>query len=171
MATKTSRRILEPIQPPAHQMDTRPPAWSEVGNMVKRARSASARGPNSVPYRVYKNTPSVLRYLWRQIKVAWSKGIIPKSWRRARGILIPKEKNSSTINQFRQISLLNVEGKTSFSLVAQRFSAFLVKNNFVDTSVQKARIGGFSGCLEHANIIWHQVQTSKKENKSWMWFS
>lgn len=33
------------------------------------------------------------------------------------------------------------------------------------TSVQKARIGGFSGCLENVNIIWHQVKTAKKEKK------
>ena len=93
------------------------------------------------------------------------KGIIPKAWRRAGGILIPKEKNSSTIDQFRQISLLNVEGKIFFSVVAQRLSVFLQKNNFVDTSVQKAGISGFSGCLEHTNVIWHQVQTAKREKK------
>lgn len=69
------------------------------------------------------------------------------------GILIPKEQKYSTIDQFRQISLLNVEGKIFFSVVAQRLSVFLQKNNFVDTLVQKAGISGFSGCLEHTNVI------------------
>ena len=156
---------MPPIQPPEHQMETRPPTWSEVESTVKRARTASAPGPNGVPYRLYKNTPGVLKYLWRLMKVAWEKGIIPKAWRRAGGILIPKEKNSSTIDQFRQICLLNVEGKIFFSVVAQRLSAFLQRNNYVDTSVQKAGISGFSGCLEHTNVIWHQVQTAKKEKK------
>lgn len=64
--------------------------------------------------------------------------------------------DSSTISQFRQISLLNVEGK---------LSSVSVKNNLIDTSVQKTEIGGFSGCLEHAKIIWHHVQTAKKEKK------
>ena len=146
-------------------METRPPTWSEVESTVKRARTASAPGPNGVPYRVYKNTPGVLKYLWKLMRVAWEKGMIPKAWRRAGGILIPKEKNSSTIDQFRQISLLNVEGKIFFSVVARRLSAFLLANNFVDTSVQKAGISGFSGCLEHTNVIWHQVQTAKKEKK------
>ena len=31
--------------------------------------------------------------------------------------------------------------------------------------MQKAGISGFSGCLEHTNVIWHQVQTAKKEKK------
>ena len=156
---------MPPIQPAQHQMETRPPTWSEIEGIVKRARTSSAPGPNGIPYRLYKNTPGVLRYLWRLMKVAWEKGIIPRAWRRAGGILIPKEKNSSTIDQFRQISLLNVEGKVFFGVVARRLSAFLQRNNFVDTSVQKAGIGGFSGCLEHSNVIWHQIQTAKKEKK------
>lgn len=161
----TIPKDMPPIQPPEHQMDIRSPTWSEVENRVKWARVASAPGPKGVPYRLYKNPPGVLKYLWKLIKVVWEKGIISKEWRRAGGILIPKEKNSSTLNQIRQISLLNVEGKIFFSVVAQRLSAFLQKNNFVDTSVQKAGISGFSGWVEHANVIWHQVQTAKKKKK------
>ncbi len=143
----------------------------KVENTVKRARTASAPGPNGVPYRLYKNTPGILKVLWKLMKVTWEKSIIPKAWRRAGGILFPKEKNSSTIHQFHQISLLNVEGKIFFSVVAQRLSAFLKKNNYVDTSVQKAGISGFSGCLEHSNVIWHQIQTTKKEKKDLHVFS
>ncbi len=129
---------MPPIQPPEHQLDTRPPTWSEVENTVKRARTASAPGPNGVPYRFYKNILNilgVLKVLWKLMKVTWEKSIIPKARRRAGGILIPKEKNSSTIHQFCQISLLNVEEKIFFSVVAQRLSAFLKKNNYVDTSL------------------------------------
>ncbi len=50
-------------------------------------------------------------------------------------------------------------------MLAQRLSTFLQRNNFTDTSVQKARIRGFSECLEHANIIWHQIQTARKEQR------
>lgn len=32
-------------------------------------------------------------------------------------------------------------------------------------SIQKVGIAGFLGCLQHNNIIWHQIQTSKKEGK------
>ncbi|KAF0045977.1 hypothetical protein F2P81_002506 [Scophthalmus maximus] len=73
---------MPPIQPPEHQLDTRPPTWSKVKNTVKRARTASAPGPNGVPYRLYKNTPGVLKGLWKLMKVTWEKGIIPKAWRK-----------------------------------------------------------------------------------------
>lgn len=88
------------IQLPVYQMDTRPPTWSEIESSVKWARSASAHRPNGVLYSVYKNT-GLLKYLWHQMKVAWKKVIIPKVWGRAGGILIPKEKSSLNINQFR----------------------------------------------------------------------
>lgn len=35
----------------------------------------------------------------------------------------------------------------------------------VDTTVQKAGVRGFVGCLEYTNIIWHQIQTTMRENK------
>lgn len=146
-------------------MDTKPPSWKEVHSTVKRARSTSAPGPNGISYKLYKNAPGVLKYLWNLMKVVWGKQIIPKAWQSAGGILIPKEANSSNINQFRQINLLNVEGKIFFSVVVQRLSAYLLDNNLVDISVQKAAVQGFAGCLEHTNIIWQQIQTSKKEKK------
>ena len=132
---------------------------------VKKARAGSAPGPNGVPYLVYKRAPGVTHYLWRLMKVVWGKKQVPKAWRRAGGIMIPKERESKGIGQFRQISLLNVEGKIFFSVVARRLTTYLKKNDLVDCSVQKAGIPGFSGCLEHVSVIWQQIQTAKREKR------
>ncbi len=156
---------MPPIHSPEHQLDISPPKWSEVERIVRRARAASSPGPNGVPYRLYKNSPEVLRFLWRMMKVVWQKQAIPNAWRRAGGILIPKEKDSVDISQFRQISLLNVEGKIFFSVVAHRLAVYLENNHFIDTTVQKAGIPGFSGCLEHTNMIWNQIQAAKKDGR------
>ncbi len=156
---------MPPIHSPEHQLNISPPKWSEVERIVRRARAASSPGPNGVPYRLYKNSPEVLRFLWRMMKVVWQKQAIPNAWRRAGGILIPKEKDSVDISQFRQISLLNVEGKIFFSVVAHRLAVYLEKNHFIDTTVQKAGIPGFSGCLEHTNMIWNQIQVAKKDGR------
>lgn len=94
------------------------------------------------------NAPNVLCFLWKQMKVAWKKQIVPKAWKRAGEMMIPKEKGALSIYQFRLISLLNVEGKTCFGIVAQRMITYLKQNSLIDMSVQKARIPGFSGCLE-----------------------
>lgn len=54
---------MPPIQPPEHQLDTRPLIWRGVETTIKHARSASAPGPNGILYRRYKNTPGILKYL------------------------------------------------------------------------------------------------------------
>lgn len=61
------------------------------------------------------------------------------------------------------ISLLNVEGKIFFSVVAHRLTTFLERNHYIDTMVYMALIPGFAGFLEHANMILHQIETTKKE--------
>jgi len=79
--------------------------------------------------------------------VAWEKQVVPRAWRRAGEIFKPKEKDATSISQFCPILLLNVDGKI-FSIIVKRLSTYLLKNGFIDTSVQKAGIPGFSECLE-----------------------
>ena len=61
----------------------------------------------------------------------------------------PKEKDSRKIGQFRPISLLNVEGKIFFSVIAERMTRFVINNGYVNTSIQKVGVPGFPGCIEH----------------------
>ena len=156
---------MPPLGEIESQMDVVPPRWKEVEAVVRKAKASSAPGPNGVPYRVYKNAPGVLRFLWKLFKVVWHKQSIPTAWCRAGGVLIPKEKESVRIDQFRMISLLNVEGKIFFSIVAKRLVQYLEKNGLIDTTVQKAGIPGFAGCIEHTSVIWHQIQTAKQEGR------
>lgn len=50
--------------------------------------------------------------------VAWRLKWICEEWRKANGIYISKELNSTAVTQVRPISLLNVEGKIFFSVKA-----------------------------------------------------
>lgn len=49
--------------------------------------------------------------------------------------------------------------------MAQRMTTYLKQNNFTDTSIQKAGISGFLGCLEHTSMMWHQIQSAKREGR------
>ena len=42
----------------------------------------------------------------------------------------------------------------------------MFENGLINTSVQKAGIPGFPGCLEHTSIIWHTIQECKKLRKN-----
>jgi hypothetical protein len=156
--------MMKPTRP-GSAFDTSEPKLAEVERFIFKARSASAPGPNGIPYKVYKKCCGLRKFLWRLLKVVWRKDEVPSSWNKAEGVFIPKEEGSSTLGQFRPISLLNVEGKILFGVIAERMSCFLLANGFINTSVQKAGIPGFPGCLEHTSMIWHTIQESKKQRK------
>ncbi len=86
-------------------------------------------------------------------KNPWTKQTIPSEWQRAVAVYIPKQQDAETIEQFRSIALLNVEGNMFFFVMARRMSTYIMENNLIDTSCQKAGIPGFPGCVEHAFII------------------
>lgn len=57
------------------------------------------------------------------------------------------------------------ETRRRASILARRMACYLEKTGYIDTTVQKAGIPGFSGYLEHATMIWHQIQAAKKEGR------
>jgi len=89
------------------------------------------------------------------------KGGVPEALKEAEGIFTPKERNSETVNQFRTISLLNVEGKVFFAVLAMRLTSFLTDNAYINTYIQKGGVPGFSGCVEHTSAITQLIREAK----------
>lgn len=91
---------------------------------------------------------------------------MPKQWRYANGVWIPKEENSVDINQFRIISFLSVEGKIFFSMVAKCLTEYFLSNTYIDTSVQKGGIPQVPGCLEHTGVITQLLSEARETNSN-----
>ena len=151
---------------PETDFDDSFPTYKEFATKLRRTRSKSAPGPNGVPYLVYKRCQGVSRQLWYYIRELWKRNTVSSAWREAEGVFIPKEDGATTVDKFRTISLLNVEGKLFFSLKADRITTFLMSNNFIDPSIQKGGIPGVSGCLEHTAILSQLMREAKKEKKN-----
>ena len=66
--------------PPTTELNIKPPKLSKVKQVMKKARSSSAPGPNGVPYKLYKNSPKVLELLWYLMRTALKKQLIPLEW-------------------------------------------------------------------------------------------
>lgn len=75
--------------------------------------------------------------LWKTLNVIRRKEKVLQQWRFAEGVWIPKEENASNTEQFRTISLLCMECKIFSKIVASRLTEYLLKNNFIDTSVPR----------------------------------
>ncbi|XP_035688709.1 LOW QUALITY PROTEIN: uncharacterized protein LOC118424272 [Branchiostoma floridae] len=73
-----------------------------------------------------------------------------------------QEEESSKVDQFRLISLLSVEGKIFFKIVAQRLIKYLLDNQYIDTSVQKGGVPGVPGCLEHTGVVTQLIREAKE---------
>ncbi|XP_077083545.1 uncharacterized protein LOC143736754 isoform X1 [Siphateles boraxobius] len=155
--------VLRPPEPTV-AFDQREPLLKEVQDVVKRARTGSAPGPSGTTYKVYKHCPNLLHRLWRILKVIWRRGKAAQQWRFAEGVWIPKEEDAKEISQFRIVSLLSVEGKIFFNIVARRLADFFLKNGYIDTSVQSGGISGVPGCLEHTGVV-TQLLREARENK------
>ena len=150
--------------------DMKPPTRDEIRRIVSKSRNKSTSGPNGIPFLLYKKCPNVLNWLHANLKLAGKSRHISDQWMIADGVYIPKEQNSKDINQFRPISLLNVEGKIFFAVLASRLTKYLLTNEYIDTSVQKGGIPGIAGCLEHGDVIWEAIQKAKANKKIWMSF-
>ena len=137
----------------------------EAREFIHKARACSATGLNGISFKLYKNCPTVLEQLVCLLQRAWREGYVTQEWCLADGVWIPKEENSIGVGSFRPISLLNLEGKIFFGGIARRMTSFLLQNKYINTSVQKAGIPGFPGCLEHAQMIWNSLMTAKREKK------
>merc|ERR1712228_773330 len=111
-----------------------PPTYKEFCSKLRKTRTKSTPGPNGVPYKVYKRCPSVARLLWQNLCAIWKENKISDSWREANGVFIPKEEGAFSVEKFRTISLLNVEGKIFFALKADRILDFVLANEYIDKS-------------------------------------
>lgn len=85
------------------------------------------------------------------LQTPWGE-LIPITWYRTGGILIPKERDSAKIYQFHQISLLNIESKIFFIVVPLRLSAHMEKNHFIDKTLQKVWTPCFSLCFASSSL-------------------
>ena len=83
-------------------------------------------------------------------------------------ILIPKSDNTNTENacDFRMIALTANVAKLYHTLESSRSISFMIMNEYLDPSAQKAFIQGVNGCVEHVEVIQEVIQHAKNKHKT-----
>ena len=94
----------------------------------------SAPGTNMIPYKVYKLCPNVCDYLFRLFKSCFQNCVVPVQWRIATEVYILKSGSPdlNNIKDFRPISLLNVEGKLSFSILSKQLVKHIYNSKLIN---------------------------------------
>ena len=54
-----------------------------------------------------------------------------------------------------------MECKIFFSILARRLTSYMIKNHYINTSIQKGGIPGFFACIEHTSMITQLIQEAK----------
>jgi len=142
---------------------------SQLNGIIRKTRNSSAPGPNGIPYKVYKKCPKITRFLFDIMRAVEISKIPPLKWRISDGVFIPKVAKpvASDINDYRQIALLNVEGKLFWSMVSHRLYQYLVVDNgIIKTAIQKGSIRGMAGCWEHTSLVWSTMKDAKLKMKN-----
>ena len=138
--------------------------FSDFKYILRKTRNASRPGPNQIPYKVYKKCPELAKHLFELLLATFRTNVTPLNWRVSDGIFLPKVQKpvETNINHYRQIALLNVEGKIYWALIAKRLYSYLVEdNNYIKTSSQKGSIKGMAGCWEHTSMVWSALKEAK----------
>lgn len=113
-------------QNPASNSILRSPPWRRLMMLPEQAQHQGLAKCHTWSITV------LLYWLWRIIKLVWWRGKVAQQRWFAESPL--KEEN---FEQFNWILLLSVEGKVFFNIVAWFLTKFLLRNLYINTSMQK----------------------------------
>ena len=98
------------------------------------------------------------------IQVAWCNRIIPEAWKRATTILIHKKDSTHDPTNFRPITLQSIPLRVLTSAVRNKLFVYSMKNNYIETNVQKGFTPGMTGSCT-AQLA-HIIRQAKKKQRS-----
>ena len=160
---------LPDVSSPVVDFDTSRFSFADFNQVVRSRRNGSKPGPNKIPYKVYKKCSKIRGFLYGIIVSMIKAKKVPLNWRISDGVFIPKvDKPTATdINDYRQIALMNVEGKIFWALVGKRLYQYLVEDNrYIKTVSQKGSIRKMAGCWEHTSMVWTALKDARSKRKT-----
>ena len=125
-----------------------------------------------LPYSLlYKQNPFTINGKWMEddpftINGKWMEGDPPESWSKSTVTLIHKAGDTSDPQNFRMISLTSCVGKVFHQILSDRISSYLLCNNLLDSSTQKAFLKGINGCIEHTFVMNELLANARNKKKT-----
>ena len=85
---------------------------------------------------ILKRCPNLRTYIHKIITHCWTHRLFPRCWKYVFKTYIYKTRSNTESSNFRPITLQPVLAKICSSLIRNRIYNFLMKNDFVETSIQ-----------------------------------
>ena len=130
------------VEPPTKEYNMRPYSPKNTKRALMKKDKNSAPSYNEIVYEYLLKMPSLHKYLARAFTQIRDQGVAPDSWGASRVVLIKKNAGDpdDTPTNFRMISLTLNVGKLFHTLKAQSIMQFMLDNNYMDPTAQKAYI-------------------------------
>jgi hypothetical protein len=150
---------------PKHCFEMRCPTLKQLKKAVRHKRNGAAAGLNGLTYVPYKRCDSIMRLVHQIMKRIWKSQNVPDDWAAAYIILLSKSDVLDDPSEFRPIAITATVGKIFFSVISDRLQKFMVKNNYILSTVQKGFLFGVPGCIEHAFALFEALRDAKKAGR------
>ena len=148
---------------PIHAFNDTPPTYLEISNIVRKMKSSGSPNPlDQIPIIAFKRSPYLCSYLTNLIEVIWRTKRIPPQWRGVVNILIHKKDSADDPSSFRTITLQSISLKVFTSGLRNRLLLSLMKNDYIETSIQKSFTLGMSSTFEHTAHLAHLIRQAKR---------
>ena len=142
----------------------------EIERAIKAAKSSSSPSPyDQISYTIMKKCPSIVSALLDLFTTCWSLRSVPPQWKTAAVKLIGKTSaidDPSSPNNFRPIALTPTVGKIFTTILKQRMLDYMISNNYMDKTIQKAFLPATSGCVEHHVKLAAVISSARKSHRS-----
>jgi len=153
--------------PPRFPFFDKPPSFKEMMRHARTKRNSACPGLNSLPYLIYKKCNAIMRTAHLIFLKIFKSKDVPRDWAIAFVVLLQKTKGVlDDLSEFRPIAITNTLGKIFFSIISARLQNFMVKNNYIQTILQKGFISGVPGCVEHSFSLWEALREAKDEARA-----
>lgn len=117
-------------------------------------------GPSGTIYKIYKCWPLLLKMLSKFLQTLRIKNLEAGLWTLVEGCFVPKELNSTRLNQFQMIFLSDIDQKIFWSIITKRPNS-LPANGFINPTIYKGGVQGYSGCLKHTAVVSQLIKEAK----------
>lgn len=102
----------------------------EVRRAAQELNCRSAAGPDAISNKILRNmNETAIKALTMYYNKCWRSGELPKQWKTARTILIPKPNKPPSIQNLRPISLTSCAGKVLEHVLNNRWQDYLEEND------------------------------------------
>ena len=115
---------------------------------------------------VLKKCPIVRTYVWKLLEHCWEKSLVPELWKKGLTALAYKKGLADDPANFWPITLEPVIAKVLTSLIRNRIYAFLCKNQYIETNIQKGFWTGISGTIEDTELMSHLINHARQKQRS-----